>query len=130
MESITETINQLIIKTSGGILFLWLAILFYSTKILKWCGKKIAEGANKDLVEKLMPSIAKYVEDKIKDFKDETVEKIEKVSSELEEVKSFFNSYRDAKHNIETENKYLKQAIRDNDEELLKVIKDFLNEKK
>lgn len=130
MESITETINNLIIRTSGGILFIWLAILLYSTKILKWCGKKIAEGANNDLVKKLMPSIAEYVENTIETFKKETVNKIEKVSLELEEMKKFFNAYRDTKHNIETENKYLKQAIKDNDEELLKVIHNFLNEKK
>lgn len=127
MSSITETINDLIIKTSGGILFLWLAIFFYAKKVFMWCGRKIAEGANKDLVDKLMPSIAKYVEDKIKEFKDDTIKTL---SSELAEVKKSVEEYKNVKHNIETENRYLKQIIKENDQELLELIKRHLNEKK
>jgi len=126
MEAISESINNLIIKTSGGILFIWLAVLLYSKKALEWCGRKIAEGANKDLVKKLMPSIAEYVEQKIAEFKKDTIATL---TSELQEVKNSLNKYRDVKHNIETENKYLKQMIKEDDQELIKVIRDYLHEK-
>lgn len=126
MEAISESINNLIIKTSGGILFIWLAILLYSKKALEWCGRKIAEGANKDLIKKLMPSIAEYVEQKIAEFKKDTIATL---SGELQEVKNSLNKYRDVKHNIETENKYLKQMIKEDDQELIKVIRDYLHEK-
>lgn len=127
MEKITDSINALIIKTSGGILFLWLAIFFYAGKILKWCGRKIAEGANKDLVEKLMPSIAEYVEVKIKEFRDDTINTL---TTELLHLKKSVEEYRNVKHNIETENKCFKQMIQDDDQELIKVIREYLNEKK
>jgi len=127
MDAITESINHLIIKTSGGILFLWLAVFFYAGKILKWCGRKIAEGANKDLVEKLMPSIGQYVEGKIKEFRDDTINTL---SVELSQVKKSVEEYRNVKHNIETENKYLKQIIQEDDQELIKVIREYLNGKK
>lgn len=120
MNSITETINNLIIKTSGGILFLWLAVFFYAGKILKWCGKKIAEGANNDLVNKLMPSIAKYVEEKIDDFKKQTIQELK---ADLDEVKKALTEYREEKHNLEGENKNLKEAIKLGDPELLNALK-------
>jgi hypothetical protein len=126
MEAISESINNLIIKTSGGILFIWFAILLYSKKALEWCGRKIAEGANKDLVEKLMPSIVRYVEEKIKEFKDDTINTL---SNELNEVKKSVETYKAKKHNIETENKYLKQIIKEDDQELVKIIQEYLNEK-
>ena len=127
MNNITDSINALIIKTSGGILFLWLAIFFYAGKILKWCGRKIAEGANKDLIEKLMPSIAEYVEGKIKEFRNDTIATL---TTELLQLKKSVEEYRSVKHNIETENKYFKQMIQNNDQELIKVIREYLNEKK
>lgn len=127
MGDITDSINTLIIKTSGGILFLWLAIFFYAGKILKWCGRKIAEGANKDLIEKLMPSIAEYVEGKIKEFRNDTIATL---TTELLQLKKSVEEYRSVKHNIETENKYFKQMIQNNDQELIKVIREYLNEKK
>lgn len=127
MEAITESLNNLIVKTSGGILFIWLAILLYSKRALEWCGRKIAEGANKDLVKKLMPSIAEYVEQKIVEFKKDTIAPL---TADLQEVKNSLSKYRNAKHNIETENEYLKQMIKEDDQELIKVIRDYLNEKK
>jgi len=127
VNNITDSINALIIKTSGGILFLWLAIFFYAGKILKWCGRKIAEGANKDLIEKLMPSIAEYVEGKIKEFRNDTIATL---TTELLQLKKSVEEYRSVKHNIETENKYFKQMIQNNDQELIKVIREYLNEKK
>lgn len=127
METITESINNLIVKTSGGILIFWMAGLVYFGKILNWCGKKIAEGANKDLIKQLMPSIAEYVEKKIEEFKNETIATL---SNELTEVKKLVEEYKKVKHNIETENKYLRSAIKESDVELLSVIKDYLNEKK
>lgn len=120
METITETINGLIVKTSGGILFIWLAVLLYSSKALKWCGRKIAEGANKDLIDKLMPSIAEYVEDKLEEFKQDAILPL----------KQALDQYRLKKHNIGAENEYLKSMIKDNDQELIEVIRKYLNEKK
>ena len=128
MGSITETINNLIIKTSGGILFLWLAVFFYAGKILKWCGKKIAEGANNDLVNKLMPSIAKYVEEKIEDFKKQTIQELK---VDLEEVKKALTEYKKEKHNLDGENKTLKEVIKLGDPELINALKYVIeNEKK
>ena len=106
---------------------MWLAIFFYAGKILKWCGRKIAEGANKDLIEKLMPSIAEYVEGKIKEFRNDTIATL---TTELLQLKKSVEEYRSVKHNIETENKYFKQMIQNNDQELIKVIREYLNEKK
>jgi len=124
MDKPIDTFSDIALQVYGAIT---LAALFYLGKILKWCGRKIAEGANKDLVEKLMPSIAEYVESKIKEFKDDTIRTL---TSELAEVKKSVEKYKNVKHNIETENKYLKQMIQENDEELIKIIREHLNEKK
>lgn len=124
MDKTVDTFGEISLQVYGAIT---LAVVFYLGKILKWCGRKIAEGANKDLVEKLMPSIAEYVEGKIKEFKNDTIRTL---TSELAEVKKSVEEYRTVKHNIETENKYFKQMIKENDQELIKIIRDHLHEKK
>jgi len=80
MDKTSDTFGEIAFQVYGAAI---LAVLFYLGKILKWCGRKIAEGANKDLVEKLMPSIAQYVESKIKEFKDDTINTL---AAELLEV--------------------------------------------
>lgn len=123
MDKPIDTFGDIALQVYGAVT---LAVLFYLGKILKWCGRKIAEGANKDLVEKLMPSIAEYVEGKIKEFKDDTIKTL---TAELSQVKKSVEEYRNVKHNIETENKYLKQILKEDDQELIKIIQQHLNEK-
>lgn len=119
-----ETLSDLAPYAYGA---LALAIFRYVGKFLEWCGRKIAEGANKDLIRKLMPSVAEYFEENMKKFKDEIIFPI---VDELNHLKNSVEKYKSVKHDIETENKYLKQAIKDGDQELLKIIQDYLNEKK
>lgn len=114
-----ENLSDLAPIAYGAIAF---ATLRYIGKLLTWCGRKIAEGANKDLIKKLMPSIAEYVEGKIREFKDE-------LTKDLMDVKMAVEEYRKVKHDIETENKYLKNAIEEDDKELLEIIKNHLKSK-
>lgn len=117
------SIDLLLAKISDSYLIISGVVIFFSTKFLSYCGRKIAEGANEDFIKKFEPTIEKYIDKQLKLF-------TAKLSADLSEVKESINSYKAAKHNIETENKYLKQAIKEDDQELLEVIKQHLNEKK
>lgn len=98
MDKIYSTINQLIIETSGGVLVIWVASLYFLKKALRWCGTKIAEGANNDLIAKLLPQLESKFDLKFKNFKneihDDFVQKLEKLEDSIA-------AYKSKKHNSE-----------------------------
>lgn len=77
MTKISETINEIIITSFGGILAFWAAIFFFIIKILKWIGAKVAEGAIADFIRKTEPAFEKKLEEKFSKI-DKKIDKIEK----------------------------------------------------
>lgn len=124
MDKIYDSISNIITDTAGGILTIWGLFLYYvikfTTRGLRWIGTKIAEGANKDFVNKITPII-----------KAELEEELEEVKREIIIIKKSLMEYKKVKHDIETENGSLKQAISLSDPELLSKLKEIIsNEKK
>lgn len=118
MSNVAESVNSLIVQTSGGILAIWGGALFFFVKFLKWCGEKIAEGANNDLIAKMMPTIEDHLDEKLLKF--------EGVLEDVNDIKNSLHNYREKKHEIEGENESLKQLIINSDQEGLKELKNFL----
>lgn len=109
MDKIYQSISQLIIDTGGGILILWLGAALILKKVLRWCGTKIAEGANNDLVAKLMPQLEAKFDDKLSNF--------------ASELRKEISPYKEKKHKIEGELEALKEAIIANDLEVLSALR-------
>jgi hypothetical protein len=115
MDKITDAINNLIISTSGGILALWGAFCWFFVKFLRWCGEKIAQGANTDLVNRLMPSIKMYLDEKLKTLRDD-------LDKDISEIKKGLGMYKSKKHDLEGENANLVAALKSGDKELIKEL--------
>jgi len=118
MENIANSINSLIVKTYGGLIAFWLTIVYMLVKLLVFLGGCMAEGAiNKGMV-KIIPIVKA-------EFKTE----FDTLKKEINDVKKSFKSYQDEKHEIEGENKNLKEAICLDDPELLKTLKKTIEKK-
>tara|TARA_R110000868_G_scaffold127110_1_gene334545 strand:- start:126 stop:506 length:381 start_codon:yes stop_codon:yes gene_type:complete len=115
MGKISESINNLIISTSGGILILWAACGWFLIRFLRWCGEKIAQGANTDLVNRLMPSIKTYLDEKMKALRDD-------LDKDICEIKKGLGMYRVKKHDLEGENANLIEALKSNDPKLMREV--------
>lgn len=120
MDNIIKTINELIIKTYGGLLSFWLAMSYLSVKLLSFLGGCMAEGAINKGMLKIIPIVKA-------EFKTE----FDTLKKEINDVKKSLKSYKDEKHELEGENKNLKEAILLDDPELFKDLKKtILREKK
>lgn len=124
MDKVYESVSNIITDTAGGVLTIWGLFLYYMTKFttkgLRWTGSKIAEGANKDFVKKITPIIREELEQELLEIK-----------AEIKIINKALTEYKNVKHNIETENKSLKQAISLSDPELIDKLKEIIaNEKK
>tara|TARA_R110000868_G_scaffold17344_1_gene76351 strand:+ start:29664 stop:30056 length:393 start_codon:yes stop_codon:yes gene_type:complete len=126
MDQIAKTINNIIVDTYGGILIIWFPISYFFIRFLRWCGEKIAQGANSDLVDKLMPSIQKEVNEKLTQLE----KKIEDTfGKDIIEIKAALKIYQSRKHFLEGENQCLKEVVKDGDEELLRDLQSLLRKK-
>lgn len=127
MEHITRTINNLTLEAYTSILALWAAVTLYAIKalgkFLGWCGSKIAQGAIKDLLSKLMPQVKSYLDDKIGHLE-------VKIDTEIGIIKDSIKSYKKEKHRLEGENISLKQVILSRDGELLENVREALEDEK
>ena len=81
MGRITNSINKLIVDTSGGIVAFWGIITYFVIKILRWCGSKISEGAIKDTVDKMVDKILPIIKIQID-------EKFKKIEDDVHEIKN------------------------------------------
>jgi hypothetical protein len=82
---------------------------------LRWCGEKIAQGANTDLVDRLMPSIKTYLDEKLKTLRDD-------LDKDISEIKKGLGMYKSKKHDLEGENANLVAALKSGDKEIFKEL--------
>lgn len=115
MDKIFDAISNVITETAGGLLAFWAAMAYFFVKFLKWCGAKIAEGANNDLVKKITPYFDKWLSDKL-----------EPIQKEMAEIKESLASYKKIKHSLESERDHLIQVIIEDDEELTQEVRNLL----
>lgn len=123
MEGISGSINNLIIKTYGGLLVFWSAIGYVSVKLLVFLGGCMAEGAINKGIVKIIPIV-----------KAEFRTEFDSLKKEISDIKRGLRSYKDEKHRLEGENSYLRDAIVSEDKEIFEEVKKILkrqeNEKK
>ena len=119
MQSITDTINNLIIKTNGGLVAFWGAIIALSVKASTFLGGCAAEGA----INKAMLKIFPMVEERFKT-------QFDIIKKDIEEMKKALEAYKTVKHNIQTENQYLQEVIISNDPELLEELRQLIVRKR
>jgi hypothetical protein len=120
MDEILDSVNSLILKTAGGLIALWGLVVYGLVKIAAFLGGCMAEGAiNKGMI-KIIPIV-----------KAEFRTEFDSLKKEINDIKRSFKSYKDEKHELEGENKSLKEAILLDDPELFKTLKlTILREKK
>lgn len=116
MESISQSINKLLVDTYGGIIIVFIIVARYSGDIFRWAGKKLAEGAINDFIKKLMPT----VEEKL-DQKFSLVER--KIEERFEKIEQSLKPYKDEKHNLENDRKIMLRAILDEDKDTIAIIR-------
>lgn len=116
MESISQSINKLLVDTYGGIIVLWIIFIRLGTELCRWAGKKIAEGANNDFIRKLMPTVEEKLDQKFSIVERKIEEKFEKIEQSLA-------PYKNEKHNLENDRKIMLRAILEKDEKTFAIIK-------
>lgn len=120
MENIADSINNLILKTYGGLLAFWGLIGYVFIRGLQFLGGCLAEGAINKGISRIVPLVRL-------EFKQE----FDDLRAKIVEMDSKLTSYKNKKHAAENENKMLKSAIMSGDSQLIIVIKNYLeNEKK
>jgi hypothetical protein len=117
MDQIFGTLNKLIIDTSGGVLVVWSAGVVFFVKFLKYCGSKIAEGANGDLIKKLMPDVQKFITDIVGALESKLDSKLEKIENRMD----MYDSQRAEKHNAKGKYDSLIDALKSGDQEIINI---------
>ncbi len=112
MDDIFESINGLIVKTYGGLVVFWSIIAYVLVKFLTFLGGCMAEGAINKGMLKIIPIVKA-------EFKTE----FDTLKKEINDIKKSFKSYQNEKHELEGENKSLKEAILLDDPKLFKALK-------
>lgn len=135
MSNILDTINSLIIKSNGGLLFFWAAItaLFIKavTKIFMVLGGFVASGAIEAAIKSIMPLVKNMFEQEFASLRQELRE-VKNDVSELRNFKSVLDTYKRRAHTLEGENKNLKEVIKNKDFQIIEELSKYLkqNEKK
>jgi SMC interacting uncharacterized protein involved in chromosome segregation len=121
----TDFFNKLINDSYAILALIFIAISAYLKQFLCWCGRKVAEGAINDFIEKLMPKLEEKIDRKFKPLRDE----IKSMDRDIKQLKEIFPAYQGEKHFVEGELRQLKDAIMNEDEEALEVIRKHYAEK-
>ena len=122
MDEILDSINYLILKTAGGLIALWGVIAIVLAKIAAFLGGCMAEGAINKALSKMMPLVKSQFKIEFESIKED----VSQLKGEVGDLKSSIEKYRKVKHDIETENQYLAEAIISKDEEMLEEFKQIL----
>ncbi|MBM5782934.1 MAG: hypothetical protein FJ368_05900 [Pelagibacterales bacterium] len=135
MSNILDTINSLIIKSNGGLLFFWAAItaliIKAVTKTLMVLGGFVASGAIEAAIKSIMPMVKNMFAQEFDSLRQELRE-VKNDVSELKALKSVLDTYKKRAHTLEGENKNLKEVIKNKDYNIIEEISKMLkqNEKK
>ena len=122
MDEIFNTINSLILKTAGGLIALWGLAGYALVKIGTFLSGCAADGAINKALTKMMPLVKSQFKIEFESIKED----VSQLKGEVGDLKSSIEKYRKVKHDIETENQYLAEAIISKDEEMLEEFKQIL----
>jgi len=122
MDEIFDTINSLILKTAGGLIAMWGLAVYALVKIATFLGGCAAEGAINKALTKMVPLVKSQFKIEFESIKQDVTQ----LKEEVTELKSSIEKYRKVKHDIETENQYLGEALISKDEEMLKEFREIL----
>lgn len=107
MNNIADSINELIIKTYGGLVAFWCAIAYVVGKLFFFLGGCMLEGGINKGIIKIIPILKK-------EFKNE-FDKIDELGGKVDcledYLKTSLKNYKQEKHGIENENILFKDAI-------------------
>lgn len=122
MDEILDSINYLILKTAGGLIALWGVIAIVLAKIAAFLGGCMAEGAINKALSKMVPLVKAQFLIEFLSIKED----VSQLKEEVGDLKSSIENYRKVKHDIETENQYLAEALISKDEEMLEEFRQIL----
>ena len=122
MDEILDSINSLILKTAGGLIALWGVAVYALVKIATFLGGCMAEGAINKALSKMMPLVKSQFKIEFESIKED----VSQLTEEVGDLKSSIEKYRKVKHDIETENQYLAEALISKDEEMLEEFRQIL----
>tara|TARA_R110002126_G_scaffold249747_1_gene392615 strand:- start:1653 stop:2051 length:399 start_codon:yes stop_codon:yes gene_type:complete len=122
MDEIFDTINSLILKTAGGLIAIWGLAVYALVKIATFLGGCAAEGAINKALTKMVPLVKAQFLIEFESIKEDVAQ----LKEEVGDLKSSIEKYRKVKHDIETENQYLGEALISKDEEMLKEFREIL----
>jgi len=122
MDEILDSINSLILKTAGGLIALWGVAVYGLVKIATFLGGCAAEGAINKALSKMVPLVKAQFLIEFESIKED----VSQLKGEVGDLKSSIEKYRKVKHDIETENQYLTEALISKDEEMLEEFKQIL----
>ncbi|MEY3415858.1 MAG: hypothetical protein RLZZ418_1103, partial [Pseudomonadota bacterium] len=101
---------------------LWGLVVYGLVKIATFLGACAAEGA----INKGLATITPVIKSEFKKEFEFIKGDVSQLKEEVGELKSSIGSYRKVKHDIETENKYLADALISKDEEMLDEFREIL----
>jgi len=122
MDEILDSINYLILKTAGGLIALWGVIAIVLAKIAAFLGGCMAEGAINKALSRMVPLVKVQFKIEFESIKED----VSQLKEEVGELKSSIEKYKKVKHDIETENEYLTEALISKDEEMLEEFRQIL----
>lgn len=122
MDEILDSINSLILKTAGGLIAIWGVAVYALVKIATFLGGCMAEGAINKALTKMMPLVKSQFKIEFESIKEDVAQ----LKEEVGDLKSSIEKYRKVKHDIETENQYLAEALISKDEEMLEEFRQIL----
>lgn len=122
MDEILDSINYLILKTAGGLIALWGVVAIILAKIAAFFGGCMAEGAINKTLSKIIPLVKAQFKIEFLSIKED----VSQLKEEVGDLKSSIEKYRKVKHDIETENQYLTEALISKDEEMLEEFREIL----
>ena len=122
MDEILDSINSLILKTAGGLIAIWGVAVYALVKIATFLGGCMAEGAINKALTKMMPLVKYQFKIEFESIKED----VSQLKEEVGDLKSSIEKYRKVKHDIESENQYLAEALISKDEEMLEEFRQIL----
>ena len=122
MDEILDSINSLILKTAGGLIAIWGVAVYALVKIATFLGGCMAEGAINKALTKMMPLVKSQFKIEFESIKEDVAQ----LKEEVGDLKSSIEKYRKVKHDIESENQYLAEALISKDEEMLEEFRQIL----
>lgn len=125
MDDILDSLNSLIIKTSGGVVAFWATLGYFSLKFLRYCGAKISEGSINDFIKKLFPKIEKMVTELFSSFENKMDIRFLGIENRL----NMHEQEKRHKHTVKSQYESLLDAVQRDDKEIIDIHLESSNKK-